>query len=137
MTEQFVTIVKRKPDNQLSDRELIQRLQAEGYIDPQMCYGIFAYRRNFNPGIDAPQFNEIFLGTSPNPHETREAIPFFATHLDRELDRKCNILIEDGIAAIIWEFGMTSTTPLHLLDMERYVPLAISPASTSSLMPNN
>jgi len=122
MHELFVDVVIRIPDEELSDRELMARMKSEGHVDPQIAYGIFAYRKRFNPGIDAFEFNKIFNQVDPNPHTTRKTVPFYPTHRDILLDKLCCVKREEGNIRIVWEFGMTGGQPAHLFD-DRFIPL--------------
>lgn len=74
-----------KPDAELSDYELIERIKSYGK-DAQSSFGLFVRARGLKPGMDMKDFKKIWDSVVANPHKKAKKVKFRATHKSKHVE---------------------------------------------------
>jgi hypothetical protein len=137
--EKKVTTRQRIPDDDLSTRELVQRIRADYPTqDAQSTYGRFVAARHLKPEIDAKEFGELFNSVGANAHVRTETKGFKPTHKDSVTKELVQFTKKpNGVWEFVSESGRTGgEIPGEL--PSRYESLAKpTPTAEEQLKPKN
>jgi len=119
LVEKTLNVKQAIPDQDLSDRELVQRIKSYR-VDKTRGWGLFVKARNLRPGIDAKEFYKIFDSVNPDPHHTIVSVKFEPTHISKDTPG-LSIMVTSRTPHLvrhIMSYGGTGGTPVREFDRQ-------------------